>query len=88
MPAALGLTYLADGSGDFDDLVYLTTSARGSLAATWLTLRAVGDGGAADGASGDGPEVETTPLGPVLVAAILASPSGPRLRAPLLRVRF
>jgi hypothetical protein len=39
--AALGVTYLLDGSEDFDDAVYLTTSAAGSALGSLLTFRAV-----------------------------------------------
>jgi hypothetical protein len=35
------VTYLLDGSEDFDDAVYLTTSAAGSALGSLLTFRAV-----------------------------------------------
>jgi hypothetical protein len=35
----LGLTYLADTGGDFDELVYFSSAAAGSMAGFTLTLR-------------------------------------------------
>jgi hypothetical protein len=74
---ALGVTYLLAGE-DADPLVYITTSAVGSIAGSLLTLRAVSSGpdpvaGSDDGA---GARFEITPLGALVP------------RAPLLRFRF
>jgi len=88
---ALGIAYLfdSDGGGN-EDVLYLGATAAGSLAGSWLTLRAVGDDGAeADlGASrARGVLVEPGPLS-LALATMIGGTSGPRVRMPLLTVRF
>jgi hypothetical protein len=73
---ALGLTYLVGGE-DADPLVYITTSALGSLAGSLLTLSAV-SGGPATAAPGEqqAARIEVSPLGVL------------QRGAPLVRIRF
>lgn len=94
---AAGLTYLLDDDGDEDELLYMTTTAAGSVAGSLLTFRAIADAnggparpGSARGAPGTpgvrrGPTLEIDTAG--LWTALLARDAARPVRVPVVTVR-
>ena len=86
---ALGVTYLLDGGGRADDLVYISTSALGSAAGSLLTLQAVSGGSSrASGSRQAGLDVEVTPITGLLPVLARGNVNGAPMRAPLVTIRF
>lgn len=89
---ALGIMYLlqSDSGGGDHEVAYLSAAAAGSVAGSWLTLRAVGNDapeGDRLGARDRAVRLEAAPLS-IAAASLLGSRSGPRMRTPLLTLRF
>lgn len=84
---ALGITYLLDSGSRNDDVLYIGTSAAGSLAGALLTLRAVSNGRPAARSERAGVNVEVTPI-PGILAALTQRDAPRTRRAPLVTIRF
>jgi len=90
---ALGVTYLLDGGPEADDLVYLSTSAAGSVAGALLMLHAVSSRGSTGGPAAaarvggaGGLTLEVNPSGALL--PLVARSAERVVRAPLVTLRF
>lgn len=87
---ALGVTYLLDDSAEDHEVLYMATSALGSIVGSWLTLRAVGDvgSGEADGASdGRSLDVDLASLPTALLSLVGPAPDR-RSDVPWVTLRF
>lgn len=91
---ALGIAYLLDSdTGGDDDVLYLGATAAGSIAGSWLTLRAVGNDSPTETSEiearrGIGVELEPGAFTLAAASVMGSSRSGPRMRVPLVTVRF